>query len=259
MRGSAKIAGNIKQSKDLLSVDGKSTLFDGNVTFNLLNDNFKAKIDGVEVKSLTHMLYYPEIFTSKSNIDVDYNVATKIGKVSGNLLNGQFIKNEYSDLINTFAQFDLTKEIYEKVEITSDMKQDIINTVVDMTSEHTTIKVPSSTIDTAKNTIAALVQAKISTYEFDTKISGDLSNPKVSIDKNAFLDNTKVGKTIKKKTDEIKDKIEKNIQKKLGDQFKLDKLFNKAPTQEKVDPVASNDKKPTNAEIAAAFKAMFSN
>lgn len=259
MRGSAKIAGNIKQSKDLLSVDGKSSLFDGNVTFNLLNDNFKAKIDGVEVKSLTHMLYYPEIFTSKSNIDVDYNVATKIGKVSGNLLNGQFIKNEYSDLINTFAQFDLTKEIYEKVEITSDMKQDIINTVVDMTSEHTTIKVPSSTIDTAKNTIAALVQAKISTYEFDTKISGDLSNPKVSIDKNAFLDNTKVGKTIKKKTDEIKDKIEKNIQKKLGDQFKLDKLFNKAPTQEKVDPVASNDKKPTNAEIAAAFKAMFSN
>lgn len=257
MRGSAKIAGNIKQGKDLLSVDGKSELFDGNVTFNLLNDDFKAKIDGVEVKSLTHMLYYPEIFTSKSNIDVDYNLASKVGKISGNLLKGQFIENEYSSLINTFAQFDITKEIYEKVEITSDMKQNIINTVIDMKSEHTTIKVPSSTLDTDKNTINALVQSKISTYEFDTKISGDLSNPKVQIDKNAFLDNTKAGKEIKKKTTEIKNKIEKNIQKKLGDKFKLDNLLNKAPTQEKVVPVAANDKKPTNAEIAAAFKAMF--
>lgn len=257
MRGSAKIAGNIKQGNDLLSVDGKSELFDGNVTFNLLNDDFKLKIDGVEVKSLSHMLYYPEIFTSKSNIDVDYNLASKVGKINGNLLKGQFIENEYSSLINTFAQFDITKEIYEKVEITSDMKQNIINTVIDMKSEHTTIKVPSSTLDTDKNTINALVQSKISTYEFDTKISGDLSNPKVQIDKNAFLDNTKAGKEIKKKTTEIKNKIEKNIQKKLGDKFKLDNLLNKAPTQEKVVPVAANDKKPTNAEIAAAFKAMF--
>ena len=66
MRGAAKLVGNIKQGKDLLSVDGKSSLFGGNVNFNLLNDNFKAKIDGVEIKNLTHMLYYPEIFTSKS-------------------------------------------------------------------------------------------------------------------------------------------------------------------------------------------------
>ncbi len=80
MRGAAKFVGNIKQATDLLSVDGSSSLFGGNINFNLLNDDFKAKIDGVEVKDLTHMLYYPEIFTSKSNIDVNYNLATKIGK-----------------------------------------------------------------------------------------------------------------------------------------------------------------------------------
>jgi len=247
MRGKAKIEGNIKQASELLSVDGRSKLFGGDIDFNLLNDNFKAKIDGVEIKDLTHMLYYPEIFTSKSNIDVDYNLATKIGKIGGNLLNGQFIKNEYSDLINAFAQFDLTKEIYEKVEIKSDMKKDIINAVVDMTSEHTTIKVPASTINTAKDSINALVQAKILKYEFDSKISGNLSNPKVSIDKKAFLNNTKAGQKIKKKTDELKNKI----QEKLGDKLKLDQLFNKAPKQEK--------KKASREEIAAAFKEIFGN
>lgn len=224
MRGKAKIDGNIKQAENLLSVDGKTNLFGGNIKFNLLNDDFKAKIDGVEIKELTHMLYYPEIFTSKSNIDVNYNLATSIGKVGGSLLNGQFIKNEYSDLINAFAKFDLTKEIYEKVEINSDMKKDIINTVVNMTSEHTTIKVPSSVLNTAKNSINALVQAKISKYAFDTKISGDLSNPKVSFDKSAFLNNTKAGQKIKEKTDNVKKKVEEKLKEKLGEDFKLDGL-----------------------------------
>ncbi len=255
MRGAAKFTGNIKQNPTTLSVDGKSSLFGGNITFNLLNDNFKAKIDGVEVKNLTHMLYYPEIFTSKSNIDVDYNLATKIGKVGGNLLNGQFVKNQYSDIINTFAQFDLTKEVYEKVEIKSDMKQDIINTVVDMTSKHTTIKVPSSILNTKKNSVNALVQAKILKYAFDTKISGSLSNPKVKVDTKAFL-NSKYGKKVKEKTDKLKNKLKDKLGEDLKlDGLKLDKLFNEAPKDPKDTATASA--KPTNAEIAAAFKKMF--
>lgn len=250
LRGSAKLNGNIKQGKDLLSVDGSSKLFGGDITFNLLNDDFKAKIDGVEVKDLTHMLYYPEVFTSKSNIDVNYNLATKNGKVDGNLIDGQFIKNEFSDIIATFAKFDLTKEIYEKVELKSEINDNIINSFVDMKSKYTIIKVPSSTIDTKKNTVNALVQAKITKYSFDTKIKGSLSNPKISVDTDAFLK-----EKIKKKTDKYKKKFEEKLQKKLGKQFKLDKLFNKAPSNDK----GQTQKAASNEEIAKAFKAMFGN
>lgn len=248
LRGSAKVNGNIKQGKDLLSVDGSSKLFGGDITFNLLNDDFKAKINGVEVKDLTHMLYYPEVFTSKSNIDVIYNLATKNGKVDGNLIDGQFIKNEFSDIIATFAKFDLTKEIYEKVELKSEINDNIINSFIDMKSKYTVIKVPSSTIDTKKNTVNALVQTKIKKYSFDTKIKGSLSNPKISVDTDAFLK-----EKIKKKTDKYKKKFEKKLQKKLGDKFKLDKLFNKAPINNK----GKTQKAASNEEIAKAFKAMF--
>ncbi len=248
MRGSAKLNGNIKQNTETLSVDGKSSLFDGNITFNLLNDVFKAKIDGVEVKSLTHMLYYPEIFTSKSNIDVDYNLTSKIGKIGGNLLNGQFIKNEYSNIINTFANFDLTKEVYEKVEIKSDIKKNIINTFVDMQSKYTKIKVPSSTIDTEKNSINALVQATITKYTFDTTVKGSLSNPKVNVDTKSFL-NSKYGEKIKEKTDKYKKKIEEKLNIKGLD---LNKLFNKAPS---IEPSENSAKKgPSNRELAEALK-----
>ncbi len=255
MRGSAKLTGNIKQAKDLLSVDGSSKLFGGELTFNLLNDDFKAKIDGIEVKDLTHMLYYPEIFTSKSNIDVNYNLATKNGKVDGKLIEGQFIRNQFSDIINTFAQFDLTKEIYEEVQLKSEINDNIINSFVDMKSKYTTIKVPSSTIDTKKNTINALVQATITKYSFDTKIKGDLSNPKVSVNTKAFLKDK-----IDKKTEKYKNKIEEQIQKKLGTKFKLDNLLNKAPKNKQNNTNLKQDiKAASNEEIAAAFKKMFEN
>ncbi|MCP4969304.1 MAG: hypothetical protein GY932_01775 [Arcobacter sp.] len=257
MRGAVKFTGNIKQGKDLLSVDGKSNIFGGNINFNLLNDNFKAKVSEVEIKDLTHMLYYPEIFTSKSNIDVNYNISTKVGKIGGNLINGKFIKNQYSNIINTFARFDLTKEVYNKVEIKSDMNKNIIKTVIDMQSKYTTIKVPKSTLNTEKNSIDALVKTSIKKYTFDTTIKGNLSNPKVRVDTKAFLKN-KYGKKVKEKTDKFKKKIEEKLKNKIEEKLKnkidLNNLFNKAPSNP-----SKSENNGNNKEIAEAFNKLFGN
>ncbi|XOB63050.1 hypothetical protein ACMC56_04410 [Campylobacterota bacterium DY0563] len=256
MRGSLKVDGNIKQEKENLSVDGITSLFGGDIKFNLLNDDFKANIKDVEVKQLTHMLYYPEIFQSKSNIDVEYNLVSKAGKISGNLLNGQFIENEFSTIINTFAKFDITREIYEKVELKSDINDNIINSVVDMKSKNTSILVPSSTINTKNNTVIALIQSKIKDYSFDTTVKGSLSNPKVSVDTKSFLKSA-AGKKIKEK---YKEKLEKKIQEKLGDKINLDKLFNKNETKPKIQKTVKTVKVQrvaTDQEIAKAFKEMF--
>ncbi len=246
MRGAIKFKGNIKQSANNLSIDGASSLFGGNINFNLLNDDFKASIKNIEVKSLTHMLYYPEIFISKSNIDINYNLATQVGKVEGNLINGRFIKNQYSDIINTFARFDLTKEVYEIVKINSNINKNIINTVIDMKSKYTKIYIPNSTINTEKNSINALVKATITKYSFDTVIKGSLSNPKIKVDTKAFL-KSKYGKKLKAKINKLKNK--------LGNKFNLDSLINTNST-----PSSGDKKKPSgasNKEIAEAFKSFF--
>ncbi|NVJ53272.1 MAG: hypothetical protein HWD90_06235 [Campylobacteraceae bacterium] len=239
MRGNVSLTGNIKQAKDELKVDGKTELFGGDINFNLVNDNFNAKIDGVEIKDLTHMLYYPEIFTSKSNIDVNYNTTSKIGNIKGSLIKGQFIQNEFSNIINTFAKFDITKEIYKTVDIDSKINKDIINTIVNMESKYTTIKVPSSTLNTKANTINALVKTKIKKYDFDTKVTGSLSNPKVRVDTSKFV------------KDRLKNKVKEKLEEKLKDSILKD-LLNKAPIQEEqIRKPASNE------EIARAFREMF--
>ncbi len=254
MRGAVKFTGNVNQTPTSLKVDGKSDLFGGKLNFDLVDDKFKAKIDKVEVKDLTHMLYYPEFFSSKSNIDFDYNLSSKIGKVTGNLINGQFVQNEFSQLINTFAKFDLTKEIYEKVELKSDINKNIINTFVNMQSKYTKITVPNSIVDTKNNTIDALVKTTLKKYTFDTTVKGNLSNPKIKVDTKAFLE-SKYGQKAKAKVDKVKEKykgkIEEKLQKKLGQDFKLDNLLNKKNQEQ------DNKKGATNKEITEAFKSIF--
>lgn len=243
MRGKISLNGNIKQGKDELKVDGQTKLFGGNVNFVLVNENFNANIANVEIKNLLHMMYYPEIFTSKSDIAVNYNTLTKIGEIKGSLLDGQFIDNEFSKIISTFAKFDITREVYKSVKLDSKINKEIINSTIDMQSKQTSIKVPKSILNTKRNTIDALVKTKIKKYDFDTTIKGSLSKPKIKVDTSKFV------------KDKIKNKAKDKIKEKLGDKIKdsiLKDLFNKAPTpQDQIKKPASNE------EIARAFKEMF--
>jgi hypothetical protein len=208
LRGKIDVAGDIKKDKDLL-VNGYSELLDGKLRFKLLNDNFSANIDDVEILKVLHMLYYPEIFTSKSKLKLDYNLVKQEGSLKGDLLNGQFKKNEYSSIINSFAKFDLTKEVYENVSLVSNINKNIIKSTINMKSKLTTIEVNPSTIDTKANIIDALVKTDIKGIKFDTKISGDLTNPTVKVDTKKLLESG-----VREK---VKEKIQDTVEKKLGD------------------------------------------
>ena len=207
MRGKVEIAGDLIKDKDLL-VNGYSELLDGKLKFKLLNDDFSANIDNVEILKVLHMLYYPEIFTSKTKLKLDYNIAKQNGDLVGSLINGQFKKNEYSTIISSFARFNLTKEVYENVDLKSNINKNIIKSTINMKSKLTKIEVNPSTIDSKNSLIDALVKTEIKGIKFDTKISGKLSNPKVKVDTKKLLESGTKQK--------VKEKIQDSIEKKLG-------------------------------------------
>ena len=92
------------------------------------------------------MLYYPEVFNSKANAKVTYNLVKSAGVVNANLINGNFLPNKFSAILNQFAKFDLTKEVYENVDLNSKINKNIINSTIKMKSKLTEISVPKSTL-----------------------------------------------------------------------------------------------------------------
>jgi len=204
MRGKLNLNGNIQSKAQDLLVTGASKLLGGALDFKLNNNNFKANVKDVEIKQLTHMMYYPEVFDSKSALNLDYNLLTKKGKLQGDLLKGHFLKNDFSSLINQFAKFDLTREIYDTVKIDSDINNMVLKTVIAMKSKNTQIDVIKSLLDLNKTIVNADIKAKIRKLDLDFSVRGNTKNPKIKLNtKNLF-----------------KNKIEDQINKKLGDKLK---------------------------------------
>lgn len=207
MRGKLDITGNIKNKAKSLLLTGNSKLLGGALDFTLKNNDFIADIKGVEVKQLTHMMYYPEVFDSKSALNIKYNLLSKKGKLTGNLLKGHFLKNNFSGLINQFARFDLTREIYDTVSINSDINNLVLKSVIAMKSRNTQIDVTRSVLNLEKSLVDADVKAKIRKLNLDFGVKGNTKRPKIKL-------NTK---------NVLKDKIEEKINKKL-DKVLKDKL-----------------------------------
>ena len=218
MRGKLALNGKLESKKESLLVTGASKLLGGNLDFKLNNNDFAANVKGVEIKELTHMMYYPEVFDSTSNLDLNYNLLSKKGKLKGNLIKGHFLANDFSALINQFAKFDLTREIYDTVDINSDIDNMVLKTIVNMKSKNTQIDVTKSLLDLNKSYVNADIKAKIRKLNLDFNVKGNMKSPKVKLNTKGLLKN--------KIEEKINDKLGDKLKEKLGDEGAKELLNN---------------------------------
>lgn len=216
MRGTLSVNGNMKSKNKSLHLTGNSKLLGGVLDFNLKNDDLHADIKNIQIKELTHMLYYPEVFDSRTALSLDYNMLMKKGKLKGNLVNGHFLPNNFSSLLNQFAKFDITREVYETVDINTNINKLVLSSTVNMKSKNTQIDIPKSILDLEKSTIDALVNANIKKTQFALKVKGKTTNPKISLDSKDLIKN-QLNKQIDKNKEKIKEKLNKVLKGKLGE------------------------------------------
>lgn len=218
LRGEAKILGKIYKSESDLFVDGKSNILGGDFNFNLQNSELKAKLINASIKELSYMLIQPEFFNSKADFTLDYDLLSKKGNLTGSLLNGHFLPNEFSKIINQLAKFDLTKEIYESVEINSNIDDKQLFSNLIMKSKNTQIDIKDSFLDFEKNIIDTRLDTQIKSSNFSIKLQGEMNKPKISLDIKDLLK-----QEIDKKLEKNKDKINDKIDKVLGDKIEQEK------------------------------------
>ena len=212
LRGKLDIKGELEKKDLFLSMTGKSSVIGGDLDFTLKNDDLIATLNNASVKELTYMMYKPEFFDSKGNFTLNYNTITKKGNLVGKLLNGHFLPNDFSILINQLAKFDLTKEIYETVDLNSDINDKQLTSNLLMKSKNTQIESKDAFIDLEKNFIDAKLNTQIKTRGFNVSLKGEMNKPKISLDAKDLLQNE-----LDRKLEKNRDKIEEKLNKVLGE------------------------------------------
>jgi hypothetical protein len=215
MRGDIKINGDIK-FKDDLTASFNSNKFDGKINGTLVKDILKVSIKDVNSLRLLNMMYYPEIYDSKINLDLDYGIKTKKG-ISNLVMNdGRFLTNQLSQTIKKFIKKDLTTEIYKVAKIKTKIDNQKLNSTILMTSKNSKISSDKTFIDLEKSKINSAINMEYFKYKIGLKLTENLTSPKVKIDTSELLKSkakTKLSEAIEKK---LGDKLDDDTKKALG-------------------------------------------
>lgn len=204
LRGVADVQGNIEKKETTFSLNGNSNIIGGVFDFNIKNDVLNATLQNINIKEFLYMIKKPQIFDSKGNVKFNYEMLSKKGNLEMELLNGYFLDNNFSFLINQLLKFDLTKELYEKVSIFSDINEKIYTTNLNMKSSNTQINMKDGIFDFGQNSIDAKLNTQIKDNDLIIKLKGDISKPNIFLDTKELLKN-EIDKKIEEKSDEVLD------------------------------------------------------
>lgn len=212
MRGAINVVGTIENSENFFKINGNSNLASGQMNFNLINHDLVLNLNNANLKDITYMMFQPEIFDSKTNLDLKYNLLDEKGTLNANLLGGRFLENNFTNIVNQLAKYDLTKDIYETAVLSSKIDNKKFITDLTMKNKNNQIEIKDSLVDFDKNIIDAKIDTKIKNNSFFVLVKGDINKPTISLDVKNFLKNK-----IDKKIEDNKDKIEEKLNKVLKD------------------------------------------
>lgn len=205
MHGSLKIEGVVETNKEHVQATAHSDTLGGSVDALFKDGKLDTDARNIQIVALTDMMIYPRIFDSRANAKLAFNTLTKKGTLNAQLLNGQFLPNKMSSLINQLAQLDITKEVYEKTVIDSQIDDKQLTTDFHLKSRLTELDSKAGKIDLDKQQIDTTIDIKIRKAELPVTLKGALKKPEISVDTGALLES--------KAKKEANKQLEKNLPK----------------------------------------------
>ena len=212
LKGKLDIAGEFSNKENSLSLNGKSDTLGGTFDFDLKNEKLNASLKNIEIQELSSMLDYSKIFDSKANLNLDYDLLVKKGNLVGKLTNGHLLENGFVSLVDQLAKVDLTKELYETIDIDTQINDRVLTSNLIMKSQNTQIDIKDSVLNLEQNLIDTKINTIIKDKNFTVDLKGETSSPRISIDTKDLL-KEQLYKQIEKKKDKIQQKLNKVLEK----------------------------------------------
>lgn len=219
IRGAITLNGDIEKSKKLKVTGYSKNLFDGDLNFTLLDTQLNANLENIEFVKLLWSMHYPEIFTSKADAKVKLDIEKLKGDINTTLLEGRFLKNDFTTIVETFTKRDLTKEVYRGATLDSQIDGSIVNSKLKMISQNSKIISNNTEFDIKQTLIDSTLTLDIKDRNMSLNIRGDIKSPKITVDTKGYL-KEKLKKEVNKHLGEHIDKIDKEIERVIPKEIK---------------------------------------
>jgi len=203
MRGDIKVTGDVSFDKKLIATFS-SKKFDGSIDGKLDDTKLTVKTKDISTLKLLYMMYYPEIFTSKLQLDLDYDTKLKKGQATLDMGNGKFVNTDTIKMISNILKKDISLEVYKIANIKSNINDTKLNNELYFQSDNVSLKSEKFLMDTQKQTIDSKFNLSYKKYTIGLEATESLNDPKIKVNFNKVA------------TQKVKEEAVKAIEKKLG-------------------------------------------
>ena len=186
MRGDLRITGDVEFNKKLLATFNLKE-FDGLVNGKLDGDRLSVDAKDIQILKLLHMMYYPEIFNSPVNLDLDYNLVSKKGTSKITSTNGQFLTNKTSDMLKKLTGYDLALEVYNTINLDTNINDTLLTNNLLMKSKNSQIKSNRLNLDMKNSTIDGDIALEYRDLELGIGLTGNITDPSVKLDTSKLI------------------------------------------------------------------------
>jgi len=187
LRGHITFDGDFYKGKDLVVNANSQDVAGGRLKINFKNDVVDVNYSDGKLVKLLDMLEYPKVFDSKANLTLTYDLKTTKGEAHVKLINGHFLPNRMSFLINTLAGFDITRELYRLSTIDSKIDNMTIVSDLYMKSRLTQITSKDAYVNLRTNKVDATLNIMIAKKPLKVYIKGDLNKPHIKLDLKGYI------------------------------------------------------------------------
>lgn len=208
MVGKFEANGAASQKNDILNASFNTKSLGGEINAELKGDDLNAQISQVDSIAFLKMMTYPEVFSSKINGDLNFNTTTSKGTLRAILNDGRITKNQLTDALNKYANFDATGLVFNNVKLESNIALPNIESKLNMKSGDLSINADKILMNLDEGSILGTLNTAIKNDSIKVKLSEKISSPKVEIDASDL---------IKKKAGEV---LEKEVGKLLNNEQK---------------------------------------
>lgn len=209
LQGKIDSNGDVSFDTSGLNASFVSNTLGGNINATLTNNVFKANLDKLRSEEVLRMLTYQPFFLSEVNGALEYELISKQGVLDAKLSNGRLAESTLTKLVLPIFKVDLTREAYQQAALKTHINDKILSNDINFVSNNTSIVSKGLQLDTEKQQINGVLTLSIKEKPTNVSISGNLHNPKISID----AVNQAIDKAKEKASEKIEQAIDKGLQK----------------------------------------------
>ena len=187
LRGRVVFNGDFNKGKNFIVNAYSQDLAGGEFKLKFKGNTVNVNYFNGRLVKLLYMLEYPTVFDSKANLTLTYNLKTTKGDAHVRLINGHFLPNRMSFLINTLAGFNITGELYKISTVDSKIDNMTVNSNLYMKSRLTQIRSKNAYVNLRTNKVDAILNIMIARKPLKVYIIGDLNKPKIKLDLKGYI------------------------------------------------------------------------